>query len=55
MENQNREHDGSSRSEQKVYEPPRILWEEDFEPTSYAKCGRLPGGGGGGCMTMPGS
>jgi len=36
------------------YEPPRIVWEEEFEPTSYAKCGRLPGQGGG-CMTMPGS
>ena len=54
MENQDREQDGSINSDRKGYEPPRILWEEEFEPTSYAKCGRLPGGGGG-CGPMPGS
>jgi len=54
MADQIRDQDGSVQSKRE-YESPRIVWEEDFEPTSYAKCGRLPGGASQACMMNPGS
>jgi len=41
----------AGRSEQageparRAYEPPRITWEEDFQPYAFSTCGKMAGQG----------